>query len=683
MEYPVSCNMDCGAGCALTAVVENGRLVKLTNSVHRRPHATACPVGLGYAKILHSPNRLRVPLMRVGDRGRGEFREISWDEALAWASEKMGDLKEMHGARALMRLGGSGSCRGALHNTATLTERFLGLWGGYTETAGNYSSEATDHAILRMLGTKKVGMDAATLKESGLILLWGANISDVRFGNELAYQISEAKKRGVPVVVIDPRKTRTARDLGTWWLSIYPGTDTTLMAAVAHVLISEGLVDEPFAEKYSTGYGAFRAYVLGEEDGIAKSPAWAASTCGVSESDIVKLARLYGNAKPAALIPGLSIQRTLGGEDAARMAVVLQTLTGNVGRRGGSSGAYMGGRLPKPACGEMGPVNGKGPGAEVPVYGYADAILKGDVRAVYNVGGNFLSQGSDIKKNIQAFESLDFAICHDAFLTPTATYCDLVLPVTLWPEREDILFPRENGLLYSRKAVEAPGKCRDDFHIFSELAARLGFQEAFTEGRSEAEWLDCFLLESDIKDVGQFKESGVFYGEEHDRVMLSDFISDAKENPLATESGLIEISCPAYEALGGSLIPKCQATGVLDRYPLRMVSPHPRYRIHSQTTGELGRDKAELWMNPEDALAREIHHGATVAVFNDRGRIEISVRITDEVRKGVVALFEGAWPKIDGGVDHGGSPNMLTDTTPTLPSGGSRTHSTHVQVVAF
>ncbi len=686
---PVTCNLDCGAGCPLTAHVENGKLVRIQNSALKPAHASACPVGLNYTEMLYSPDRLTSPLLRTGPRGSGEFKEISWDEALDYAAEKLTGLKETYGAESLIRLGGSGSCRGALHNTASLPERFLGLWGNYTETSGNYSSQATSFSVPFVLGTNKVGFDPATLEHSKMIILWGANISDVRFGNETARRISDAKKRGASVVVIDPRRSRSVKHLGTEWVPVFPGADTILMAAILHVLITENLIDLDFITTYSIGFKELKHYILGESDGVPKTPAWAEERCGTPSQTITSLARRYAAADPVALIPGLSIQRTLGGEDAARMAVILQTVTGNVRKMGGSSGAYMGGRLPKPRCEGMGVVETTP--VSVPVYRFPDAILGGkkagfpsDIKGISSVGGNFLSQGSDINKNIRAFNQVEFSICHEPFMTPTASYCDLVLPTTLWPEREDIITPAGNFLLYSHQAVPPIEGVKNDYDIFCGLANRLGFGEAFSEGKNAKEWLETFLADSDIDDVKAFRETGIFYGPDQNRVGLSEFIDNKEANPLNTPSGLIEIASQAYADAGGTSLPHCQHDAIDEQHPLRMITPHPRFRIHSQTGGHTRsgkKDKATLWLNEADAKKRNITDGDLVAITNDRGRIHVEASVSEDIMEGVVCLLEGAWPDIRNGVDTGGSPNMLTSTEPTLPSEGSRTHSVRVEVM--
>jgi len=174
------------------------------------------------------------------------------------------------------------------------------------------------------------------------------------------------------------------------------------------------------------------------------------------------------------------------------------------------------------------------------VYLWPDAVLEGraggyptDIKAIYNVGGNYLSTGSDVHKNIRAFETVELSVCHEHFLTPTARYCDVVLPVTTFLEREDILFPAGNHLFYSHKVIEPVGQTRNDYDIFCDLAARLGFGEAYSERRSAGQWIDHFLAESEVPDAEEFRRTGIYIGGEQARFGLSDFVSDPEAHPLS------------------------------------------------------------------------------------------------------------------------------------------------------
>jgi anaerobic dimethyl sulfoxide reductase subunit A len=687
---PVSCNKDCGGGCPLLAHVENGRLVKITNNPNKNRYMTGCVRGYGMTQVVYAKDRLKRPLLRTGPRGSGEFKRIAWDEALDLVAGNLGEMQDKYGAGAVLPLGGSGGCVGAVHNTALLKDRFFGLLGGCTVAEGNYSEQTIEFVKPYLFGSADTGLDPGTLQFSNLIILWGANFADTRFGCEMFARIGEAKKRGAPVVVIDPRRTTTVSQLGTKWIPVLPGTDSALMAAVLHVLIEEGLVDHHALDRMNIGFEHLSRYITGEEDGQAKSPEWAEGLCGTPKETIREFASLYGSTKPAALLPGLSFQRTWGGEEAARFSAVLQAVTGNIGVLGGSTGGNVLNKLPHPRCGTI-EWSGKPEGPTIQVYRWPNAVLEGrkggfpsDIRLLYFVGCNFLVQGSDVQKNIRALDKVDFAVCHDYFLTPTARYCDVVLPATTFLEREDIIFPRSNRLFYSHRAVEPIGESKNDYDIFCGMADRLGFLESFSESRTADEWLEHVLENSEVKDIVRFKETGIYEGKDHLRTGLSEFASDPEKNPLDTPSGRIEIFSSEYAKTGFSPVPECRILPSDPGYPLRLVTPHARLRTHSQNYNIPWFRKRQddcLTMNPQDAQIRGISDSDEVLVTSRQGRMRIRVRVNQDIMPGVVSACEGVWPLFDKeGTETAGSVNVLTPTEPTKPSMGSRTHSVLVEV---
>ena len=694
---PVTCNKDCGGGCPLLAETEDDRVVRVIDNPLRPPDMKGCVRGYLMPNVTHDAARIRKPLIRTGARGSSEFREADWDEALFLVVDRLSEVKSKWGATSILCMGGSGSCRGAVHNTGTLTKRFLSLFGGYTDKFGGYSAGAQGFALPYVFGDSDAGIDPETLTASKLVILWGANFVDTRFGSDFESVMRRMKNSGVPFIVLDPRRSRTVKQFAEWWIPIYPGSDTAVMSAVLFVLIEEGLVNREFIHTYTSGFRELESYVKGESDGTPKTPEWASSISGVDAGDIRTLARRYGAAKPAALIPGLSIQRTVGGEEAIRMAVALQAATGNIGVPGGSPGFNFWGSLPKPKCGRITvPPNKDNP--RIPAYRWPDAILgevpvsgapgtgapgKGTIRAVYFAGSNMVSTGSDIKKNQRAMESLEFSVCHDYALTPTARRSDVVLPATTFFERSDIVFPAGNYVFYSTQAIPPVAQARNDYDIFAELADRLGFGHEYTEGRSADEWIGKILAESEIEDIDEFKRTGIYDGGDHSRIGLREFIEDPLAHPLTTPSGKIEVSSKSYGETGAPVVPQYRGERPNDRYPLMLISPHARYRINSQYATEdwaLKREPQLLAMSVADAEARGIEDGDTVRVESADGALTTQVSVTDEIMRGVACLLAGMWPSVESAEESSGAANFVTSTVPTMPSSSSRTHTIFVEI---
>lgn len=277
----------------------------------------------------------------------------------------------------------------------------------------------------------------------------------------MIYDLITAKqKSNVKIIVIDPRHTDTVNTVADQWIPIYPGTDAALVSALAYILIREALIDESFLARYCVGYdekslpeevepgSSYKSYILGEgRDGIPKTPGWATPITGIPEDIIVKLAREIGQSKPAYISQGWGPQRHYNGEFTARAVSMLPILTGNVGIRGGNTGAREGGViLPWPEF----PVLENPVKAAIPVFMWSEAIVHGSemtglkdgvrgveqlsvpIKFLWNYAGNCLiNQHSDINrtKKIIGDESLcDTIVVVDNFMTSSAMYADFLLP---------------------------------------------------------------------------------------------------------------------------------------------------------------------------------------------------------------------------------------------------------------
>ncbi len=678
-RYPVSCNKDCGAGCALEAHIEDGRLVKVVDNPNRTRFMQGCVKGYRMPEILYHGERLTSPMKRVGPRGGEEFVPVSWDEAYSLIEERLLRVTPPQ----VIRIGGSGSCRGALHNTGSLTKRFLSLLGDYTDTRGNYSCEVVDFINPYLFGTRAVGIDVRTVLDSSSIILWGFNPRDTRFGCETEQVLREAGTQGIPCHVIDPRHTDSVELCRGEWIGIRPGTDSYLAAALGYLCIERfpGRLNE--LDRFAIGHHEVADYLTGKVDGIAKTPELASARTGIPIETIYQLFEALAGDKPAALLPGLSLQRALGGENLQRLLVFIQLMAGNAGKRGGSIGGGQWNQVPKVRAGA---IDSRTTANGVPVNRWADAFLEGraggyahELKVIYNVGGNFITQSSDTTKVKKAFMKAEFVVTHEMFMTPTARYSDIILPVAMFPEREDLCFANSGHLFYSRQVVEPPAGVKTDLQIFTDLSGRLGFREAFTEGKTPEQWISGFLADSEIDDIARFKELGFHESELKPFVAFSDFFTDPGTFPLETPSGKIELVSEAYESVGGDRYPLLQEPYTDSSYPLAMVTPHPRNRIHSQHAHIESLNRLQddtIWMNLEDASERKISHGDTVRVESPNGYTVGTVSLKHEIVRGTVSTCQGFWHR----GDSLGDCNHLTSDVSTSPANGSRTHTIAVEV---
>lgn len=693
MLKPVSCNKDCGGGCPLTIEYKNNKPAKLVNNPLRPDKdINLCAKGANALLEAHSKQRLTKPKKRTGERGQGKFIDLSWDDALNEIARGLCEIKNRYGTESLISLIGTGSCRATVHNPEKLARRFFSNWGSIMIPKGWYSNTASAFAVKSVFGTEKTGQDPETLIGAKLVILWGANISETRFGAKLEPVLRRMKKSGVPFYVIDPRFSRTAgmfsdtpaKDMNSdksKWLAINPGTDSALMAAILFRLIENNQVDRQFIKRYTTGFDELESWITGKQDNLPRNAKWASDVTGISENQISNLARDFGAASPAVIIPGLSIQRTLGGEEACRMSIALQAARGNIGIRGGSPGACLWGTLPKPQIGSIDEQQPLYKNLEIPVNKWQEAE---NIKCIYSTGSNYVQQSSNQNKTLNVFKDCELSVCHDMFMTATALWSDYILPTTHFLERNDVVTTSENYLYFSTKVTDPPGEARDDYQIFSELAKRLGFYDFFTLNRNADDWLDANLEQSEITDIKEFKQTGIFDGANHNRITLSRFINDPESHPLNTPSGKINFLCKENRQHGYPLHPhfreendsNYQSQGKAD---LQLITSHGYLRTnsqHSQLDWVKKKEYPLLHMNETDAKAREISDSATVAVQNEHGKIILPVEVSQNIKPGVVWALQGNWEEYE-------SINILTSTNSTMPSHGSRTHSTWVSITRF
>jgi anaerobic dimethyl sulfoxide reductase subunit A len=686
------------------------------------PQLRSCARGRAYRQQVYSPDRLLFPQKRVGSRGEGWFERISWDEALDTVASQLLRIKGTYGTKAILEVTLSGGV-GALHTGPMTIGWLLKSFGGSTPFWGDASCEGAVFAARSIYGTLTNGNTRDDLVNSRLILLWGVNPAISIFSTNTRYYLFKAKEAGARIVVIDPRYTDTAATFADQWIPIKPGTDTAVMAAMTYVIITENLHDQGFLNKYTLGFEKFRDYVMGIEDGVAKTPTWAEAKSGVPADIIVWLARQYATDKPAALIPGFAPGRTAYGEQYHRMAAVLAAITGNVGIHGGGAAC-----LERPVVGPMVP-----PGfskffeggnyeerlkqLDVPrrlrkrphAMCLWDCILKGtaggypiDLKMAYIAFANPLNQFPNINKGVEALKKLEFIVVHEQFMTATASFADILLPVTnLW-ERNDISRPWTGGsyFLYLNKVVEPPPEVRSDRDICRELASRLGIQDPFWDMPEEdaIRWVveTTEDMMPEIVDYERFKRDGVHKIKRPGPVVcFGKQIEDPDNNPFPTLSGKIEIYSQLIADLNNPEIPPIakhidSSEGAEDplsrKYPLQLVTIHHKTRAHSCFDNNPLLNDLEpqsLWISTRDAQSRGIRNGDKVRVFNDRGETIIQAKVTERIMPGVVSLGEGAWYRPDEKRrDRAGSPNVLTRDHYS-PGGAFSYNTSLVQVEKF
>ena len=701
---------NCGGCCRLRVHMEDGKIVRLSADPNDpEPGRRPCARGLQYANTFLNGHRLLTPLKRTGPRGAGEFEPIGWDQALDELAEQWVRIRDTYGPAARYVNYGWGE-NGVLSGTG-LCKRLLRLDDGHLDYYNSYSTACGAYATPYVYGTAQSGSSYSTLVDSRLILLWAHNPAETVF-DDLLYWLRRAKDAGARIVVIDPRKNATCKTLGAEWIPIRPASDGAVLDAMAYVIITKGLYDRDFVEKYCLGWEAWFRFLL--EDG--RSPQWAEKICGVPAAVIEALAVDYATARPAALLPGYGGQRHENGEQFTRATCALACLTGNVGVRGGWAGGIGWCEThPQPKMPAVpNPVK-----AEIPVFLWADAIARGTgltakdgltgaeqldsgIKLLFNLAGNqLMNQHGDLNRTAEILrdESLcEYIVCSDLFMTPSAKYADLLLPGVSMFEQDNMTRPWSQGdfVGFSPKLIEPLGQCRFEYDWLRDLSRRLGLEDKFTEGHATAtDWLenishDLRQKRPELPAFVDFRTMGTYrYKAPIERVAFREQVE--RGEPFPTPSGKIELYSPALAAMEDARIPALpvyvpagEGYGGSERYPLQLVGWHTLARTHSVHGSNRAFQKTHpqrLWMHPTDAAVRGIGDGEDVTVWNDRGALRVSVYVTEDIAPGVTALAQGAWLDLDEtGVDRGGNINVLTGHEPTPLAHGNPQHTILVQV---
>jgi anaerobic dimethyl sulfoxide reductase subunit A len=458
------------------------------------------------------------------------------------------------------------------------SKRFFYKFGGCTELWSNMSAEAEVFAVRMTFGAKAdyktSGREPTDYVNSKLILMWGWSPADGTFGTGTPQYLKDAKKKGVRIVSVDPRRTRTSVQLADEHIFIKPSTDAAALIAMAYVAVSEGLHDQAYCDRHVLGFdeahlpegapagGSYKSYLLGESDGVPKTPEWAAERCGIPAETIRRLAIEFASTKPAALHCGYAPGRTAFGEQFHRAAYALAAITGNIGIVGGNSGVSNGvtGRSGiKSLPAGTNPIDSK---VSTPLL--ADLLAKGksggypaDIKMIYSACGDLFNQCPNANKMAQSLGGVEFIVVQDHFLTPTARHADIVLPATTFWERNDVQTPWAGAghyAIYMKQALQPMYECRNDLDIFADLAARVGINDY--NDKTEEQWLRELTADA-IGDFEAFRDSGVArFAAPKDAVAFAAQIRDPENHKFTTPSGKIEIysmplaAKPNYYGLG-------------------------------------------------------------------------------------------------------------------------------------
>ena len=639
------CNL-CGGLCGIRVTVKDGIMVKVSGLPgDPKGGGMICPKGASNIQHTYSAYRLKWPLIREGDR----FRKATWEEALNKTVEL---LKSIEPSKV-------GFLRGNNFNT-WLTQAVFKAYGAHITTHRPMCDNAIRMANEHNLNDKRPWID---YRESDYIILWGVNETCTSYGRRKVKFFQDALKRGAKLVVFDTRRSEVA-ELADEWIAPKPGTDGAIAMAMCYVIVKNELYDKEFVENWTYGFEDFKKRLLGEEDGIPRTPEWAEKISGVPASTIERIAIEFATAEHPATICWAGIAQTPGGFYATQAIMALNALKGTFDAPGGPSLPFK--RKLKSAWTEdMEKPPNNAPKEKlnkvkmwagwVPAY-FSKDVEEGRLQALVCYWGSPTLSWTNQDAAVEAIKKLKFVITMDAFMNNVATMSNVVLPCVSSLEMDwitpDWLY--DAFISSFRRAIEPLYNCKPDWWIFIEIAKGLGYGKYFP-------WEDIEdalrnMLKGTPWSYEELREKGYIITDEAEYYKYKKwgslnppegYKSSGKtktgkynfKNPVAEEKGIDPL--PDYKPIEEEypeLVPD-------EKYPLIAQSFRLLQHEHSSTQNNPYlmklRGTTPLWINPIDAKARGIKNGDKVIVESPWGKVETTAYVTWKIRQGVVGAPGG------------------------------------------
>jgi anaerobic selenocysteine-containing dehydrogenase len=646
-----ACPHDCPDTCATITHVRDGRAVAfMANPDHPITQGWLCAKVRPYLERVYHPDRLLYPLRREGDKGAGSWKRISWDEAISEITTRWREIIARYGAAAILPYSYSGTL-GVL-NAGVCNER---LWN-------RIGASGLDRTICDASGERAVNLtygarwapDMRDLIHSKLIILWGNNPATT--GPHLMPFLREAQRHGTYVIVIDPRRTLTAKSADEH-IQPYPATDGALALGLMNVLFTEKLSDDAWLETNTVGWRDLR------DRAAMYPPERVEQITGVAAETIIKLARRYGETKPALLKFTDGVQRHANGGQTARALACLPAIVGQVGVRGGGL-FYSASGYAQWDADAVSHARECAPQPRVVNMNRLGAALTGEISdppimSLYVYNANPATSTPNSQRVREGLEREDlFTVVHELFMTDTARYADIVLPATSQLEQVDI--HRAYGhrfLTYNEQAIEPLGEAKSNWDVMRLLAAGMGYQEPWL--REDADTALAGILDA-TRERNPF-----LLGITMERLKAEGYaplnFEERGEVPFAdlrfpTPSGKIELRCDAMAAEGLDPLPDwTPASEYADWKPgednrLALISGASHHFVSSSMANVPSLLKREgapfIEINPEDAAARGIESGAEVEVSSARGSFRLRAVVTENTPRGVAIAPKGHWPSL-------------------------------------
>ncbi|MCX9049478.1 molybdopterin-dependent oxidoreductase [Citrobacter portucalensis] len=661
--YRNACPRNCYDTCSLKTWVKDDVITFVEGAPESTfTHGTPCVKGLSYPRRVYSPDRIKYPMVQ-DVRGSGNWRRISWDEAMQRIATKMLEIKKKDGSMLGLALTKYSGKFGVLNYAV---EGMMSSLGYTTRFAGTPCWPAGIDAQNYDMGDMWCN-DPEDMVKAKYIIIWGANPAWCSM-HTMKY-IYQAREKGAKVVVIDPLLTQTAAKADLY-LRVRPGSDGALALGMARHLVDKGLVDQDFVNNYSHGYAEFEEYLRNNV-----TVEWASEICGLSADVIRQLAEEFTAVNPATVWIGYGMQRHVNGGANVRAIDAFVAMTGNIGIEGGGAryghlhtwGFNYNAMLQKPPVGSIGMPGAAGTTSEFGSAGevaqYSDRSLninqtaKGileanepPVRMLWVACKNPFAQDFDRSKMEKAFEKLEMVVCADQFFNETVQHADIVLPVTTAFEEWNVDASYWHyWLSINQPAIKPMYEAKCDLEIAVLLSRTINKLEpgscTFPQEFAHKRWLDQEFNDGMAKMFGISSWDDLLEGPKKAILPSSAAWYDRK---FKTPSGKFEFKSELCEKNGHTALPeyKPEAKSTL---PFHLFTPHVQFGIHSQFINldwmQVFYPEPFVYMHPVSAGKRGIAENDLVKVFNTAGEVELRAKVTANVPEDFLVMYEAWFPK--------------------------------------
>jgi anaerobic selenocysteine-containing dehydrogenase len=640
-----ACPHNCPDTCATLTEVRDGRAVRFVGDpAHPITKGWLCAKVRPYLDFVYHADRLRTPLRRIGPKGQPDgWQPLSWPDAIGEITGRWQEIIDRYGAAAILPYSYSGTI--GIVQMAVANRR---LWNrmGASGLQRSICGAAAGAAVHATYGAR-VAPEYADIKHSGLVILWGHNPAST--GPHFMPFLREAQAQGTHVVVIDPRRTLTARSADEH-LQPNPSTDGALALGLLQVIFAENRHDEAWLEAHTVGWRQLR------ERAAAFPPERVARITGIPVETIVTLARRYAETKPSMIKIADGVQRHGNGGQTVRAICSLPAVVGQLGVRGGGLFYYTGDDIAYDLEAVGGPTGDCPPTPRTINMNRLGAALTGEITdppimSLFVYGANPVVSTPNTGRIVQGLRRDDlFTVVHDLFLTDTAVYADIVLPATSQLEQTDFHEAYgHNYLQYNAQAIDPLGEAKSNWDVMRLLAEAMGYDEPW--------------LKESVDEIiaGLLKTTPNFAGITLERLRAEGTVAHLSPGhvPFAdgrfpTPSGKVELRSDALAAAQGVdplpdyVEPSEFAGRSADDDRLVMITGAAHHFTSSSFANldsMIAKERPEPWIeiHPDDAARRGIGDGMLVVVSNERGECRLRAVLSVNVRPGVVVSPKGRW----------------------------------------